>query len=112
MALSVGSIGGSEVNLQAGALVLPTDVRIDFNVDGVMTFGAFDSSISAAAGATSAVQWLDRGDISRDFQCAANWNLLIDGNATSNPSFIAPCSQQDIDLTSVGDFQLDFPSRF
>lgn len=80
-----------EKPILARSIAPPANSKLVFTRNGRLVLG---SSTTKPIRTT----WKDRGEKSRDFQCAANWVL---SGTTINPEFKSPCSEDVVDFRDV-----------
>lgn len=72
------------------SLEFPSTSILSFEDDGFISF--------SQTAVSSSLTWLDRGESSRDFMCAANW--IVNGDL-NNAAWATPCITDTIDLSSL-----------
>jgi hypothetical protein len=77
--------------LSVRSLKPPRNAKLVFASSGRMSFGSQTT-------APAQVMWKDRGDVSRDFRCAANWVIA---GSDQNPQFSSPSYLDIVDFSNV-----------
>jgi hypothetical protein len=80
---------------KAGAMTFPAYGTLNFDAEGTLSLGQ--------TAVPRDVTWKDRGEASRDFRCAANWD--VDGG--ENTAFTRPCFNDFVDFTNADPFLLE-----
>ena len=88
---------GAVIDMQTSTPITVQSITPPTN--GIMKLAANGRlSLSSRIADPVDLSWKDRGEVSRDFQCAANW--VVKGT-NANPSFASPCYWDIVDFSSV-----------